>query len=154
MIVVGPDTSPRGVNIPGEDDDYDFGSGAGFYVNATQDPWKNNYRMFSYVTEELPALIESEFAGIVEEGKRSISGHSMGGHGALICTLKNPGFYTSTSAFSPINNPCNVPWGQKAFKGYLGADEETWKEWDATYLARNYSGPPTEILVDQVSYLL
>lgn len=149
LVVVGPDTSPRGVNIPGEDDDYDFGSGAGFYVNATLDPWKKHYRMYSYVSEELPALIDSEFP-FVEPGKRSISGHSMGGHGALICTLKNPGMYASTSAFSPISNPSRVPWGQKAFKGYLGFDEESWKEWDATEIAKKYSGPPNSILVDQV----
>jgi S-formylglutathione hydrolase len=150
LIVVGPDTSPRGFNFPGEHDDYDFGSGAGFYLNATQEPWKTNYRMYSYVTEELPGLIESEFT-FVEPGKRSISGHSMGGHGALICSLKNPGFYTSTSAFAPISNPSQVPWGQKAFKEYLGSNEESWKEWDATTLAKNYSGPPISMLVDQVS---
>lgn len=149
LVVVAPDTSPRGVNIPGEDDDWDFGSGAGFYVNATQEPWKKHYRMFSYVTDELPALIESEF-DFVEPGKRSISGHSMGGHGALICALKNPGFYVSASAFAPINNPSKVPWGQKAFKGYLGPDEESWKDWDATCLAKGYSGPPISFLVDQV----
>jgi len=149
LIVVGPDTSPRGVNIPGEDDAYDFGSGAGFYLNATQDPWKTNYRMFNYVTDELPSLVESEFSFVLPYS-RSITGHSMGGHGALICSLKKPGFYSSTSAFAPINNPTRVPWGKKAFNGYLGPDEEAWKEWDATCLAEKYSGPPLSIFVDQV----
>lgn len=149
VVVISPDTSPRGLSIAGEDDDWDFGSGAGFYVNATQDPWKKNYRMYSYVTEELPALVESELA-YVQKGRKSISGHSMGGHGALICALKNPGSYVAATAFAPISNPSQVPWGQKAFTGYLGPDTESWKEWDATELAKKYTGPSLNLLVDQV----
>lgn len=147
IIVVAPDTSPRDCKIAGEDDSYDFGSGAGFYVNATKDPWKTNYRMYAYVTQELPALINSNFP--VDVGRQSISGHSMGGHGALICALKNPGQYKSVSAFAPICNPMNCPWGVKAFTGYLGEDKEAWKEYDATCLVKKYSGPPLDILIDQ-----
>lgn len=150
LVVVAPDTSPRGCGIEGEDVDWDFGTGAGFYVDATEEKWKNNYRMFSYVTRELPALIESSF-DFVEKGRRSISGHSMGGHGALICALKNPGMYVSVSAFAPINNPTQVPWGQKALAGYLGTNQEFWKEWDATCLVEKYHGPPLNLLVDQGS---
>lgn len=131
LAIVCPDTSPRGVNLPGEDDSYDFGSGAGFYVNATEQPWAPHYRMYDYVTKELPQLVESE---LPLTGDRSISGHSMGGHGALICALKNPGFYKSVSAFAPIANPMACPWGQKAFTGYLGKDERAWEPWDATQL--------------------
>lgn len=149
LVVVAPDTSPRGLNIPGEDDDWDFGTGAGFYLNATQDPWKQNYRMYSYVTEELPSIIESELL-FVSKSKKSISGHSMGGHGALICSLKNPGAYAVATAFAPISNPSQVPWGQKPFKNYLGPDAEAWKEWDATELAKKYNGPSLNLLVDQV----
>lgn len=147
FIIVAPDTSPRGLNLPGEDDAYDFGSGAGFYVNATQDPWKTNYRMYEYVTKELPAVIDANFP--TEKGKQSIFGHSMGGHGALICALKNPGQYKSVSAFAPICNPSVCPWGIKAFTGYLGEDKETWKAYDATCLVKNYNGPPLDILIDQ-----
>ncbi|XP_041379655.1 LOW QUALITY PROTEIN: S-formylglutathione hydrolase-like, partial [Gigantopelta aegis] len=152
IIVVAADASPRGCNIKGEDDSYDFmtamtGSGAGFYVDATQDKWKKNYRMYSYITKELPALINSNFPTIPD--KQSIFGHSMGGHGALICSLKNPGQYRSVSAFSPICNPIECPWGVKAFSGYLGADKETWKDYDACHLVRKYNGPPLNILVDQ-----
>lgn len=131
LAIVCPDTSPRGLNLPGEDDSYDFGSGAGFYVNATEQPWARHYRMYDYVTKELPQLVESE---LPLTGERSISGHSMGGHGALICALKNPGFYQSVSAFAPIANPMASPWGQKAFTGYLGEDERVWEQWDATRL--------------------
>ncbi|XP_033760240.1 S-formylglutathione hydrolase-like isoform X1 [Pecten maximus] len=147
LIIVAPDTSPRGCNIEGEDDAYDFGSGAGFYVNATQDKWKTNYRMYAYVTEELPAVITSNFAAIPD--KMSIFGHSMGGHGALICALKNPGKYKSVSAFAPICNPMNCPWGQKAFSGYLGENKDDWKAYDATELVKQYNGPPLEIHIDQ-----
>lgn len=146
LCVVNPDTSPRGLNIPGEDDSYDFGSGAGFYVNATQEPWAKNYQMFNYVTNELIALVNSN---LLVTKKQSITGHSMGGHGALICALKKSGLYQSVSAFAPISNPCECPWGQKAFKGYLGDDKEEWKNWDATELASKYSGTPLEILIDQ-----
>ena len=148
LVVVAPDTSPRGVSVPGDEDSWDFGTGAGFYVDAVTDGWKDHYRMYSYVTKELIDLVESEFP-FVAPGKRSISGHSMGGHGALICSLKNPSLYTSVSAFAPINNPIAVPWGQKALKGYLGPDEGTWKDWDATCLIAKYTGPDLHLLVDQ-----
>lgn len=148
IALVAPDTSPRGCNIEGEDDSYDFGSGAGFYVDATEEKWKENYKMYSYVTSELPELIQANFN--VNPAKKSIFGHSMGGHGALICTLKNPGMYRSVSAFSPICNPINCPWGQKAFTGYLGTDREEWKKWDATELVKTYKGPPfSYVFIDQ-----
>jgi len=149
LIVVGPDTSPRGQNIEGEDDDYDFGSGAGFYVDATEEKWKTNYRMYSYVTKELPKLVEANFPIIPDA--RSISGHSMGGHGALICALKNPGFYKSVSAFAPIANPTKGKWGQKCFTGYLGSNTKDWEQYDSTLLVAKYNGPPLHILVDQGS---
>lgn len=131
MAIVCPDTSPRGLDLPGEDDSYDFGSGAGFYVNATRQPWAPHYRMYDYVVKELPQLVEGHLP-VTED--RSISGHSMGGHGALIAALKNPGQYKSVSAFAPIANPSECPWGQKAFSGYLGDDRTAWEEWDATML--------------------
>jgi len=148
IIVIGPDTSPRGCSIEGEDDDYDFGSGAGFYVDATEEKWKTNYRMYSYVTSELPSLVEKEFP---TNGKVSISGHSMGGHGALMIALKNPERYQSVSAFAPICNPSEGPWGKKAFKGYLGSDTFSWMNYDATLLAKAYKGPEIQILIDQGS---
>ncbi|KAL5004240.1 hypothetical protein ScPMuIL_017696 [Solemya velum] len=147
VAIIAPDTSPRGCNIEGEDDSYDFGSGAGFYLNATEDKWKTNYRMYAYITEELPALVNANFPILAD--KQSIFGHSMGGHGALVCALKNPGMYKSVSAFSPICNPTNCAWGKKAFNGYLGEDKETWKEYDSTCLVKEYDGPPLEILIDQ-----
>ncbi|KXJ26183.1 S-formylglutathione hydrolase [Exaiptasia diaphana] len=147
IMIVGPDTSPRGCNIEGEDDSYDFGSGAGFYLDATEEKWKKNYRMFTYVTQELHDLIQSKFP--VVSNKQSIMGHSMGGHGALVCALKKPGFYRSASAFSPICNPMKCPWGQKAFTGYLGPNQGAWKEYDASELVKKYSGPPLDILIDQ-----
>ena len=148
LALVAPDTSPRGCNIEGEDDSWDFGTGAGFYVNATEEKWKTNYRMFSYVTSELPEIVRNNFN--VNPDRQSIFGHSMGGHGALICTLKNPGMYRSVSAFSPICNPSNCPWGEKAFSGYLGPDREQWKNWDATELVKHYKGPPfSYVLIDQ-----
>ncbi|XP_052784479.1 S-formylglutathione hydrolase-like [Mya arenaria] len=147
VILVAPDTSPRGVNIEGEDDSYDFGSGAGFYVDATEEKWKTNYRMYSYITKELPAIINSNFN--TDADKISIFGHSMGGHGALICALKNPGKFKSVSAFAPISNPIKAPWGIKAFTGYLGPEQAKWKEYDATELAKQYKGPELNILVDQ-----
>jgi len=145
VVVVAPDTSPRNCGIEGEDDSWDFGTGAGFYVDATEDKWKNNYRMYSYITRELPQIISANFD--VSE-KKSIFGHSMGGHGALICALKNPGFYQSVSAFSPICNPMQGPWGQKALSGYLGNDTTTWKDYDATELVKTYNGPTLDILID------
>lgn len=148
IVIVAPDTSPRGLNIPGEEDSWDFGTGAGFYVDATEEPWKK-YKMYSYVTKELPMLINAKFP--VLSDKQSIMGHSMGGHGALICALKNPGLYKTVSAFAPISNPIKCKWGKKAFSGYLGGDENnsSWMEWDATELAKKYNGPPLDILIDQ-----
>jgi S-formylglutathione hydrolase len=131
LAIVCPDTSPRGTHYPKEHDSYDFGSGAGFYVNATVAPYIDTYHMYDYVVKELPALIESHFP---VTQKRSIFGHSMGGHGALICVLKNPGKYQSVSAFAPIANPTGCSWGEKAFLGYLGENRESWKAWDATCL--------------------
>lgn len=147
FLVVCPDTSPRGCNIEGEDDSWDFGTGAGFYVDASEEKWKKNYRMYSYVTKELPKLIQELFP--VLPGRQSIMGHSMGGHGALICYLKNPGMYRSVSAFAPICHPLEAPWGQKVFTGYLGTDKSQWKAYDAVCLTESYNGPPSEILVDQ-----
>jgi len=146
LAVVFPDTSPRGVNIEGENDSYDFGSGAGFYVNATEGKWAKNYKMYDYITKELPDLVTSMFP--VDASKKAITGHSMGGHGALICHLKNPGSYSSASAFAPICNPTQVPWGDKAFKGYLGS-VEAGKAYDATELMKSYKGPQAPILIDQ-----
>lgn len=133
IAIICPDTSPRGVDIPGADDGYDFGSGAGFYVNATQAPWAEHYQMFDYIAKELPELA---FANFPLNGKESISGHSMGGHGALVLALRQPGRYASVSAFAPIVNPSNVPWGQKALKGYLGDDPQAWAEYDACALVK------------------
>jgi S-formylglutathione hydrolase len=146
LMIVAPDTSPRGVDLPGEDDAYDFGSGAGFYVDATEQPWARHYRMYSYVTEELPALIEAHLP--VDAERQGIFGHSMGGHGALVCALRNPDRYRSLSAFAPIGAPMRGPWGEKALSGYLGADRETWRAYDATELAAG-SGWRSEVLVDQ-----
>lgn len=149
LIIVAPDTSPRGTDFPGEHESYDFGSGAGFYVDATVDPWAQNYRMYSYVTKELPALIEANFP--VDRQRQGIFGHSMGGHGALTIGLKNPETYRSISAFAPISAPMHCPWGLKAFTGYLGPDRERWRAYDACELIRSLpSGarrPP--LLVDQ-----
>lgn len=149
VIIVAPDTSPRGCNIAGEEDSWDFGTGAGFYVDATEEKWKSHYRMYSYITKELPPLIEANFP--VECGNQSVMGHSMGGHGALISHLKNPGMYKSVSAMAPICNPSQCPWGLKAFEGYLGADRTSWAKYDACELVKSYSGPPVEILIDQGS---
>ncbi|KAI9580336.1 S-formylglutathione hydrolase [Glossina fuscipes] len=147
LIVINPDTSPRNLDIPGEEDSNDFGTGASFYINATQEPWSKNYQMFSYITDELVQLINQNFPVIPT--KKGIFGHSMGGHGALICALKNPGLYQSVSAFAPIANPVGCPWGQKAFKGYLGDNQDLWKQWDSTYLAETYSSGPIELFIDQ-----
>lgn len=146
IIVIAPDTSPRGLNIEGEDDSYDFGSGAGFYLDATEEKWKTNYRMYSYITKELPSVIRDNFN---VSDKSAVTGHSMGGMGALVVGLRNPDMYGSISAFSPIVNPINVPWGQKAFKGYLGSDAETYLKQDPCHLVKSYSGPASEILIDQ-----
>jgi S-formylglutathione hydrolase len=146
LMVVAPDTSPRGVGLPGEDEAYDFGSGAGFYVDATREPWSKHYRMYSYVTKELPAVIEASFP--TDRARVGIFGHSMGGHGALVCALKNPGRYRSLSAFAPISAPMRSPWGEKAFSGYLGDDRSSWQAYDGTELAAG-SDWKTEVLVDQ-----
>lgn len=132
IALVAPDTSPRGLGLPGEDDSHDFGSGAAFYVNATAEPWARHYHMHDYVCSELPALVAANFSVIDE--RRAISGHSMGGHGALVAALRRPEVWTSVSAFSPIVAPTRVPWGRKAFAGYLGDDEQRWREWDACEL--------------------
>ena len=144
VALVMPDTSPRGADVP-DDEAYDLGQGAGFYVNATQNPWAANYRMYDYVAHELPALVEAHFP-VTQQ--RSIFGHSMGGHGALMVALKNPGRYAAVSAFAPIVNPTETPWGQKAFAAYLGDDSALWADYDSTLLVAeaNHKLP---ILIDQ-----
>ncbi len=144
LIIVAPDTSPRGKGIA-DDEAYDLGQGAGFYLNATRSPWSKHYRMYDYVVEELPRLIERQFPAT---DVRGVSGHSMGGHGALIIALKNPDLYRSVSAFSPIVAPTRVPWGEKAFAAYLGGERTTWRGWDACELIAAGARVP-EILVDQ-----
>jgi len=144
VIIVAPDTSPRGDDVA-DADGYDLGKGAGFYVNATQQPWAAHYRMYDYIVEELPALVEAHFPAT---DARSISGHSMGGHGALVIALKNPQRYRSVSAFSPIVAPTQVPWGEKAFTAYLGEDRAAWKAYDATELVST-STPHLPLLIDQ-----
>ncbi len=146
LIVVAPDTSPRGAGVPADPDGaWDFGLGAGFYVNATQAPWSGHYRMYDYVVQELPALIEANFP---VSDRRGISGHSMGGHGALVCALRNPGRYRSVSAFAPISNPMDCPWGEKALSRYLGEDRSKWREWDSSVLIAD-AQEKLPILVDQ-----
>jgi len=146
LMLVAPDTSPRGLNLPGDSDGWDFGVGAGFYVDATQPPWSSNYRMYSYVTAELPQVVAANFP--VDPDRQSIFGHSMGGHGALVCALRNPQRYRSVSAFAPIAAPMQCPWGEKAFSGYLGADRGEWSQYDASEMVR--ARPfGREILVDQ-----
>ena len=144
LILVAPDTSPRGDGVP-DAEGYDLGIGAGFYLNATRAPWDAHYRMYDYVVEELPALVDAHFATTTA---RAISGHSMGGHGALVIALKNPGRYRSVSAFSPIVAPTQVPWGEKAFAAYLGEDRDTWREWDAAALVAG-AAQRLPLLVDQ-----
>ena len=146
LIIVVPDTSPRGAAVPGDPDGaWDFGHGAGFYLNATQQPWAQHYQMHDYVVHELPALIEANFPA---SNRRGISGHSMGGHGALVCALRNPGRYQSLSAFAPISNPMDCAWGEKAFSRFLGEDRSRWREWDACALLAQAS-EKLPILVDQ-----
>jgi S-formylglutathione hydrolase len=153
LMLVAPDTSPRQTGIPDEDKEWDFGTGAGFYVDATQAPWNQHYKMYSYVVEELPALIAAHFPVLPD--RQSIFGHSMGGHGALVCALRNGDRYRSVSAFSPIVAPMRCPWGQKAFSHYLGNNQEDWRAYDAselivggTELGCNFSGD-RPILIDQ-----
>jgi len=147
IAIVYPDTSPRGLDLPGEDEAADFGSGAGFYIDAAKEPWAKHYKMNSYITKELPDLLYKEFP--LNPSKVSICGHSMGGHGALCLFLQNPGMYKSVSALSPIANPSNCPWGQKAFKGYLGENaKDMWKANDATELVKQWKGDKLDVLID------
>jgi S-formylglutathione hydrolase len=146
MILVMPDTSPREPQLPGDRDSWDFGQGAGFYVDATQAPWSANYRMFSYVTEELPALVDAHFP--VDPARRGVFGHSMGGHGALVAALRRPDVFRSCSAFAPISAPMECPWGHKALGNYLGQDRVAWARYDASALMRDRP-LAREILVDQ-----
>ncbi len=145
LIVVAPDTSPRGADVP-DSEDYDLGQGAGFYVDAVREPWSKHFKMYSYVVDELPRLVEAAFP--VRPEARGILGHSMGGHGALTIAARNPTRFQSVSAFSPIVAPSQVPWGRKAFTAYLGDDETAWLEHDACHLLRE-GGYPSQILIDQ-----
>lgn len=148
MMLVTPDTSPRGADVPGEADHWDFGTGAGFYVDATEAPWSDHYRMESYVADELFSIVTTQLSG--DAKKVGIFGHSMGGHGALVLALRHPEKYRSVSAFAPIAAPTKCPWGHKAFTGYLGADRSTWEQHDASSLMRQSQCPfPEGILVDQ-----
>ncbi|RAP57222.1 S-formylglutathione hydrolase [Oleiagrimonas sp. MCCC 1A03011] len=144
IVVIAPDTSPRGENVA-DDEAYDLGQGAGFYLNATREPWAKHYRMYDYVTRELPALVAEHFP---VTDARSIFGHSMGGHGALVIALKNPGMFRSVSAFAPIVAPTRVPWGEKAFSAYLGDNREAWKAWDACELVAQ-AGEKLPLRIDQ-----
>ncbi|MEA5570152.1 S-formylglutathione hydrolase [Calothrix sp. UHCC 0171] len=146
LMLVAPDTSPRNTGIAGEDDNWDFGTGAGFYVDAIQEPWNTHYQMYSYVVDELPNLIAENFA--IQAEKQGIFGHSMGGHGALVCALRNPEKFKSVSVFAPIVAPMRCPWGKKALSGYLGENQETWYDYDASELVKKhrYDG---NILIDQ-----
>lgn len=139
FAVVFPDTSPRGAGIAGEDDSWDLGTGAGFYVDATQSPWSENYRMYSYIHQELPRVLSHAFP-VLDFETVSIMGHSMGGFGALSGFLKNPGMYKSVSAFAPICHPLNCGWGRKAFREFLGPDEASWQDYDPVQLIKNFSG--------------
>jgi S-formylglutathione hydrolase len=148
LMLISPDTSPREPRIPGDADHWDFAYSAGFYLDATQAPWSQNYRMYSYVTRELPEIVAAHLPA--RPGATGIFGHSMGGHGALTLALRNPSLYKSVSAFSPIAAPSQSPWGQKAFSNYLGADKQAWRDYDASELVarKAYPGP---ILIDQGS---
>lgn len=145
LMLVAPDTSPRDAGIEGENDDWDFGTGASFYVDATVEPWRSHYQMYSYVVHELPGVIAEHFP---VQSRQGIFGHSMGGHGALVCALRNPERYSSVSAFAPIVAPMRCPWGQKAFTHYLGSDKESWRAYDASVLVRE-AGYNRPILIDQ-----
>jgi S-formylglutathione hydrolase len=145
IVFVAPDTSPRGDGVP-DDEAYDFGQGAGFYVDATAAPWSQHFRMRSYIEDELPALVAAQFP--VDMDRQGITGHSMGGHGALTISLRNPGRFRSTSAFAPIVSPINCPWGEKALAGYLGTDIAAWRQYDACALIKQGARLP-ELLVDQ-----
>ena len=145
MIIVSPDTSPRGDDVP-DDPNYDFAQGAGFYLDATEKPWSKNYNMYSYIVDELVEIIKDHFP--VDANRLGISGHSMGGHGALTIAIKNPDIFKSVSAFSPICNPRKIPWGEKAFTKYLGKDENIWNDYDACSLIKS-RGFQSDILIDQ-----
>jgi S-formylglutathione hydrolase len=145
IVFVAPDTSPRGEGVP-DDEPYDFGKGAGFYIDAAREPWAANFRMRSYIEDELPALIAAQFP--VDRERQGITGHSMGGHGALTVSLRNPGRFRSTSAFAPIVSPMSCPWGEKALTGYLGDDRAAWRAYDAVALIEDGARLP-ELLVDQ-----
>jgi S-formylglutathione hydrolase len=146
VIFIAPDTSPRGDDVA-DDEGYDFGKGAGFYVDATEAPWAANYQMRSYIEQELPALIAAQFPA-ADMGRQGITGHSMGGHGALTIALRNPGRFKSVSAFAPIVSPMNCPWGEKALGGYLGADQAAWRQYDACALIEDGARLP-DLLIDQ-----
>lgn len=147
IALVAPDTSPRKTGTAGEEGDWELGSGAGFYVDATQEPWKENYQMYSYIQNELPQLVRDTFS--IDPSRTSIFGHSMGGHGALVMALRNPGCFKSVSAFAPICHPSTSHMGRKQFTAYLGSDEDDWVEYDASELVRIYDGPKLPILIDQ-----
>ena len=149
IALIAPDTSPRGAGVPGEADSWDFGQAASFYLDASAKPWSAHYRMETYLTQELPALLAQQLP--IDSGRLGLSGHSMGGHGALTLALRHPGLFKSLSAFAPICAPTQCPWGQKAFAGYLGTDSATWREHDASHLmARAAAAPfPDGILIDQ-----
>ena len=149
LMLVAPDTSPRGDDVPDDPDGaYDFGLGAGFYLNATEAPWNRHFHMYDYLTKEMPEVLFANFPG--DRSRQGITGHSMGGHGALTVGLKNPDIYKSISAFAPICSPINCPWGQKALGNYLGADRSSWSAYDATELVKNLDAiPEHKILIDQ-----
>lgn len=149
LILISPDTSPRNANIPGDSESWDLGVGAGFYLDATQEPWRRRYRMFSYIVDELYPLVVELLR--LDPKRVGIMGHSMGGHGALVLALRRPDLFRSVSAFAPIASPVNCPWGHKAFSAYLGDDREAWKSYDATELMKRCSAAPypAGILIDQ-----
>lgn len=147
LMLIAPDTSPRGEGVPDAPDQWDFGQGAGFYLNATQAPWDQHFQMYDYMTQELPQLIGAQFPA-ADMMRQSIMGHSMGGHGALVCALRNPGHYRSVSALAPIAAPMQCPWGEAALGRYLGSDRAQWAAYDATALVQTRSFPG-EILIDQ-----
>ena len=150
LMLISPDTSPRDAGIAGEDEDYDFGTGAGFYLDATQEPYSKRYRMYTYVTGELPELVRDTFPGKADTDRQGIFGHSMGGHGALVLALRNPQDYLSVSAFAPAAAPMQSPWGEKAFSNYLGEDRKLWRAYDASELVREQPfADGREILIDQ-----
>jgi S-formylglutathione hydrolase len=149
IALIVPDTSPRGDDVPDDpNQDWDFGLGAGFYVNATETPWSKHYQMYDYIVNELPELIQSRFEKI-DPKRKSIFGHSMGGHGAIMIALKNPGAYQSVSAFSPIVSPGSCPWGEKAFSNYLGSDPLKWQTYDSCQLIQSQPKERLPLLIDQ-----